>query len=358
MTPRIATSLHFRKWLFAIPVVAVVGWIAWPYYAAYDLAVAVREGEVSTLEARVAWDSVRQGLRGDLNAVLLGKLSADARTDTNSGAKLGAGLAIMLGPAIIDRMIDSYVTPQAIAAAIRASRTDNVSSGTVNVPKTFNETVARSIRLDQVKYAFLSGGPLTFRVEFIPDHNPALRHPIEFRFQWDGSWKLTRIMLPPDAIDGLSDAAKTQDGLGSPSVSKLGTSQSSTRPGSQATNNLPPPLQIALVSKGFKPRNIHAGDFEDDITIQLAITNVLDKDIRAFDGVLTFTDLLDNDILSLKIATSEQLKTGSVLSWNGALKYNQFTDTHQRLRNEQQNNLKVGFVTRKILFADGTPKEY
>ena len=208
MTPRIATSLHFRKWLFAIPVVAVVGWIAWPYYAAYDLAVAVREGEVSTLEARVAWDSVRQGLRGDLNAVLLGKLSADARTGTNSGAKLGAGLAIMLGPAIIDRMIDSYVTPQAIAAAIRASRTDNVSSGTVNVPKTFNETVARSIRLDQVKYAFFSGGPLTFRVEFIPDHNPPLRHPIEFRFQWDGSWKLTRIMLPPDAIDGLSDQRK------------------------------------------------------------------------------------------------------------------------------------------------------
>ena len=117
-------------------------------------------------------------------------------------------------------------------------------------------------------------------------------------------------------------------------------------------------MQIALVSKGFKPRNIHAGDFEDDITIQLAITNVLDKDIRAFDGVLTFTDLLDNEILSLKIATNEQLKTGSVLSWNGALKYNQFTDTHQRLRNEQQNNLKVGFVTRKILFADGTFKEY
>jgi hypothetical protein len=82
------------------------------------------------------------------------------------------------------------------------------------------------------------------------------------------------------------------------------------------------------------------------------------KDIRAFDGVLTFTDLLDNAILSSKIAINEPLKAGSVLSWRGGIKYNQFMDEHQRLRNEQQKNLKIRFMTRKILFADGTSKEY
>jgi tRNA(Phe) wybutosine-synthesizing methylase Tyw3 len=161
--------------------------------------------------------------------------------------------------------------------------------------------------------------------------------------------------LPSDVIDGLSAAAKNQDGLGSPLSRKLVTNESTTP---SVAEKLPLPLQVALVSKGFKASNIQARDFEDKITIEIAITNVLDKDIRAFDGVLTFTDLLDNAIFSSKIAINEPLKAGSVLSWKGEIKYNQFIDTHQRLRNEQQKNLKIRFTTRKILFADGTSKEY
>jgi uncharacterized protein DUF4339 len=63
LAPPIETSPRSRRWLLATPLLVVAGWIAWPYYAAYDLAVAVavREGNVSTLESRVAWDSVRQG---------------------------------------------------------------------------------------------------------------------------------------------------------------------------------------------------------------------------------------------------------------------------------------------------------
>jgi hypothetical protein len=205
----VQTPRRFRKWLFAIPLVAVA-WIVWPYYALYDLAVAVREGNVSALEARVAWDNVRQGLRGDLNAALLKTFSSDAKTNTSSGAALGTGLAVMLGPAIIDRIVDSYVTPQAITTARRAGATESVSAGEANGPKNFSETIqaARRIRWDQVKYAFFSGGPLAFRVEFIPDSDPPLRSPIELRFQWDGSWKLTRVMLPSDVMDDLSAAAK------------------------------------------------------------------------------------------------------------------------------------------------------
>jgi hypothetical protein len=73
---------------------------------------------------------------------------------------------------------------------------------------------------------------------------------------------------------------------------------------------------------------------------------------------VTFTDLLENKIFSLKIAINEPLKAGGVLSWHGSMKYNQFNDGDQQLRNERQENLKIRFVTRKILFADGTSKEY
>jgi hypothetical protein len=346
-----------RKWLFAIPAAVIAGWIAWPYYAAYDLLVAVREGDVSTLETRVAWESVRQGLRGDLNAALLQNINTSAKTDASSGEALGSGLAMMLGPAIVDRLVDSYVTPQNVAAVNRANKTNNISPDAPSASKNFDETIqaAQHIHWNQIKYAFFSGGPLTFLAQILPDRDPPLQHPVGFRFQWDGNWRLTRIMLPSDVTDELA-TAKTQTGIGSQLANKVVTGQSPTS--SEPPVSTPPPLQITLVSKGFKARNIQAGDFEDDITIQIAITNVLDKDIRAFDGVLTFTDLLDNKIMSSKIAINEPLKAGAILNWIGSIRYNQFEGEHQRLRNEPQTNLKIRFATRKILFADGTTKEY
>jgi Protein of unknown function (DUF2939)/GYF domain 2 len=196
------TSPRSRKWLFAIPVLlAVMAWIAWPYYAAYDLAVGLRDGDVATLETRVAWDSVRQGLRGDLSAVLIS--SVRAQDVSSSGEALGSALGIMLGPVLIDRIIDSYITPQHIAAARRADRNDGAAQDDAATPKALVDAMqaATNIRFDQIKYAFFSGSPLKFRINFVPDQNPALKQPFEFRFQWDGSWKLTRVVLPSDLID-------------------------------------------------------------------------------------------------------------------------------------------------------------
>jgi hypothetical protein len=76
-----------------------VCWIAWPYYAAYDLATALRDGDSVALENRVAWDSVRQSLRADLNAILLRDVGSN-------------NLAAAIGPAIINQMIEGFVTPQ------------------------------------------------------------------------------------------------------------------------------------------------------------------------------------------------------------------------------------------------------
>lgn len=349
-TPRAKAARRFRKWLFAVPVVGVIAWIAWPYYAAYELAVAVREGDVSILESRVAWDSVRQGLRGDLNAVLLQKLSADAKTDRTDGAAFGAGLAAVFGPAIIDRMIENYVTPQAVANRSRGIKSSS-NSDSVSTLEEESARAAHSIRLSQIKYAFFTGGPLTFRVDVVPDHEPPLRNSVEFYFQWTGNWKLTRIMVPPGVIEGFSEAAENPDGL---SASKLSTGKRQF----QKSPNAQPPLRIALVEKGFEPSNFRAGNYQDYITFHFAITNDMDKDIRAFDGVVTFTDLLDNEILSMKIAVNQLYRVGAVDSWQGTLDYNQFMSEHRRLKNEDQQNLKVRFSTRRILFADGTSRDF
>ena len=61
------------------------------------------------LERRVAWDSVRGGLREDFNAVLARSTQA-------------AGLAALVGPAIINNAIDSFVAPQGIASLLRIAK--------------------------------------------------------------------------------------------------------------------------------------------------------------------------------------------------------------------------------------------
>lgn len=130
----------------------------------------------------------------------------------------------------------------------------------------------------------------------------------------------------------------------------------STPPTSPATTEQP--LAVSLLKKGFDPSDPQNGDFESDITFTLRFVNKTGENIRAFDGVVSFTDLLGNEILGSKVEINERIAAGQTLDWPGALKYNQFIDSHQRLRSEPMENLKVSFITHKILFEDGTTKEY
>ncbi len=216
-----------RKWLLAAISIVIAGWIAWPYYSFYDLAVGAKAGDVSVLEARVDWNSVREGLRGDLNAVFLRMVSKEEKKENDSNAALGQGIAVMLGPAIIDRMVGAYVTPQAIAADIRSEKVSDapanksapttqqavgsrnqVPPGNTNGPS----KLVQHIRQSEITYAFFSGSPFTFLVDLMPDNRTTSQQPIGLFFQWEGTWKLTRVILSPDLIDGLSSADASNPG--------------------------------------------------------------------------------------------------------------------------------------------------
>jgi tetratricopeptide (TPR) repeat protein len=186
--------------------VVAVGWLAWPYYALYDLITAVKNGDAVALEERVAWDSVRQGLRGDLSAFLLQKLSADAKARNNdAGAALGAGLAAAFGPAIINQLIDSYVTPQTISTLIRTGKPSVPIGGTPTADTSGEQKHQPDLKL--VRFAFFSGGPFTFKVEIAPEGG-SVQKELGLLFKWSGDWKLTRIILPADAMDAFQSARR------------------------------------------------------------------------------------------------------------------------------------------------------
>jgi tetratricopeptide (TPR) repeat protein len=187
--------------------VVALAWLAWPYYALYDLITAVRNGDPVALEERVAWDSVRQGLRGDLNAFLLEK----ARSN-DAGSALGTALTVTLGPAIINQLIDSYLTPQALPIIFRTGRPpENLTQAGHSGSQT-SATTGQPFQ-PQVKYAFFSGGPLTFKVEIIPENRRA-RGPVTLLFKWSGEWRLTRIILPNLIAAAIFDAGETHRGKG------------------------------------------------------------------------------------------------------------------------------------------------
>lgn len=333
-----------RGWSGAIAVgllLLAVGWVAWPYYAVFSLMQAARDGDVSTLERRVDWNAFRQGLRGDLNAQLLHNVRNKDATDAMS-----AGLTAVLGPAVINQMIDGYVTPQAIAALIKS---ENEKSPGDKTPEGINKSasVVRRIQWDQITYAFFAGSPFSFRVDVLPKNDSTIHSPVGFEFAWSGDWQLKHVVLPEDVFQSDGKTLRRSTNAPNPATPKAALDTSG-----------PSPIIISMESKRFKPVDVRNNEFEAAIVFELAIVNQSAKAIRAFDGALTFTDLLDNEVLSTKLAINDAINAGSTYNWTGQIKYNQFMDDHNRLKNENLANIKTRFAVRKILYADGTSKTY
>jgi Protein of unknown function (DUF2939)/GYF domain 2 len=200
--------IGLKRTLVAFLLIAL-SWFAWPYYAVYDLAMALRERDVAKLENRVAWDGVRQGLRDDLNTVFLQRLRTDV---TSNNSDVSTGIAALLGPAVIDRVVDAYLTPQGIANLIGTGKTPNAAA-TGKGANTGGQQPHFSF--SQLKHAFFFGGPFTFAVEIVPENDSDQRS-LTMLLKWNGDWRLTRIVFPlnalaPETIQAFSSGARSPE---------------------------------------------------------------------------------------------------------------------------------------------------
>jgi len=115
-------------------------------------------------------------------------------------------------------------------------------------------------------------------------------------------------------------------------------------------------LQVSLVKKGYRDFDMDIGN--KAVTFTLEITNTLKKDIRAFDGLITFTDLLDNPIKKLNFTYSKPINISETVSWNGEMDYNQFIDSDRSLRSKDLSDLNISLKLRKVLYTDGSKEEF
>lgn len=174
-----------RKWIaVAVALLVIAGgiYLGSPYYAVYSLRNAALEADTDKLEASVDFPAVRESLKSQMSAAMMTKMQNDPEMRDNPFAGLGA----MMMPAIIDRMVDSFVTPDGIAAMMRGQKPADRSAAQANPDI---ESRTEYVSLDR------------FRVRL---HNKKLNEDgPSFLLERRGfaTWKLIKLELPADLLD-------------------------------------------------------------------------------------------------------------------------------------------------------------
>ena len=128
---------------------------------------------------------------------------------------------------------------------------------------------------------------------------------------------------------------------------------------SNATPETSSPITAWLLEKGHRDKDFSGSNYiQEGVTFTVRFQNNTDAAIRAFDGTLVFTDLLDNEIKRLKVSISHPIGSKENIDWSGVMEINQFSSEDKHLNNQDAADLKMALLVRKILFADGSTKAY
>ena len=156
-----------------------------PYFAARTLREAARSVDAAAIDAGVDFPAVRDSLKSQLNAAIARKMAADPNMKSNPFA----GLGMMMAPAIVDRMVDSFVTPDGIAALARGQKP--------NAPK----TEAKS----DVEYSYSWVNLDRFRIRLRTTAQAKDGPSLLFERRGLFTWKLIRIEIADLLDDATTD---------------------------------------------------------------------------------------------------------------------------------------------------------
>jgi Protein of unknown function (DUF2939) len=157
------------RWVALICVVVLLVYAASPYFSFWRFTIALRSGDSAAISSRIDFPAVRASLKKQLVARF-------------AGATTGLKRWSNLGPTLIDTIVDTYVTPEGIAALL--SNPGALKS--LQTPRQFKFSTGKVEDWSKIKYAFFTG-PRSFVVE---------REGIKIRFRFkDLSWQLNDLDL-------------------------------------------------------------------------------------------------------------------------------------------------------------------
>jgi hypothetical protein len=161
--------MRLVRWVALIFVVLLLVYAASPYFSFWRLTTALRSGDSAAVSSRIDFPAVRASLKKQL-------IARFARATT--GHKRWGNL----GPTLIDTIVDTYATPEGIAALL----SNPGALKNLQTPRQFKFSTSKGEDWSKIKYAFFTG-PRSFVVE---------REGIKIRFRFkDLSWQLNDLDL-------------------------------------------------------------------------------------------------------------------------------------------------------------------
>src|SRR4051795_3281121 len=154
------------RWAVILCVLLLLVYVASPYVSFWHFTEAVRSGDSAAISSRLDFPAVRASLKKQLVARFAAKTASHKRWSS------------LLGPTLIDTIVDAYVTPEGIAALL--SNPQALKS--LQSPQQFRFSTGKGEGSSKIKYAFFTG-LRTFMVD---------REEVTLRFHFTGTgWKLT-----------------------------------------------------------------------------------------------------------------------------------------------------------------------
>lgn len=180
-----------KTWAWAATLAALVGsamYFGSPFLAMQSLKSAAEAHDAERLERVIDFPSVRESLKGQLNALAARKFSDSPELKGNPFA----GLAMMIVPAMVDKAVDGYVTADGIAALIERARAQSSDARGSTVPGHGDTAVA------SYSYGFKDIDTFDVTSTSKTDRNAR----VDFIFRRVGvfEWRLVRIGLPTDVL--------------------------------------------------------------------------------------------------------------------------------------------------------------
>jgi len=171
----------------------VASYFVSPIIALHGLTAAAKAGDRAKLERSVDFPAVRESLKTQLKAAMAREVNADAKLRDNPFAALGQMLLI----GVIDKAVDAYATPDAIANMVATNKAPEHISTDAPPPPPVEEPKPKPKSTTEAHYAYqgLNRFHATYRDKADPPGDE-LGLVMERRGLF--TWKLVKIELPPN----------------------------------------------------------------------------------------------------------------------------------------------------------------
>ncbi|WP_299117098.1 hypothetical protein [uncultured Winogradskyella sp.] len=111
-------------------------------------------------------------------------------------------------------------------------------------------------------------------------------------------------------------------------------------------------VQVSCINKDFVEY-----DYQEFITYKFIIHNKSTKTIRAVKGSITFNNIFDEEIQTLKFVYDQSIKPEKQAKYDATTEYNQYIEEDKSLRDKSLKDLKIVWRPEKIIFEDGSTIE-